>query len=74
MLTIENIVVNLDQEGKKPGSPSYAAAVKGAILFHFELDESDLSDEQKSTITSRSKTIAQQCKKCMIQPAKMSVR
>ena len=63
MLSIRKIVQDLeDKEGKKPGSPSYFKAVQDTILFHFEVEEKDLSDADAGKLLSEAKNIASKCK------------
>ena len=62
MLTIGDIIQDLDSKGRKPGSPNYATAVKETIMFHYEIEKKeDLSDEKK--LIGQSKNIAQTCQK-----------
>ena len=62
MLSIGKIVDDLDKQGKRPGSPNYAKGVKSEILFHFEIEEKDLSEPGKTKLVNDTKNIAKKCK------------
>ena len=53
---------DLDKQGKRPGSPNYAKGVKSEILFHFEIEEKDLSEPGKTKLVNDTKNIAKKCK------------
>ena len=62
MLSIGKIVDDLDKQGKKPSSPNYAKGVQSEILFHFEIEEKDLSEPGKTKFVNDTKNIAKKCK------------
>ena len=62
-LSIGKVVDILDKKGKKPGSPTYFKAVQDEILFHFEIEEKDLSDSEK--FENKAKGIAKKCKELL---------